>query len=211
MTRLEREVQDGHKQFRNHEAIASGLFEPGKPWHVLWKQDGTSIYYMDIIILRNNLYISGDLGEAVYCWGDKITPDFLVGLDVGYFFSKCEASENGRRGKEWLESAAMDWLKEQWEEVIAEHGNDLSMVAIATELFEDLRAVAHSEWEWRSKVMEFHESTDDPISKVLGDEAYSESGLWDAGNVPMARIILHWLGIKLAFKSLGFGKEEKAA
>jgi hypothetical protein len=208
MTRLDTERQDDRKQFENHKATPSGPFEPGKPWHVLWKEDGSSNYYMDVIILRNNLYISGDLGEAVYCWGEWITPDFLVDLDVHYFFSKCEASENGRRGREWSESAATDWLKEQWEDIIPECEDDLGMVSAATELFEDLRAVAHSEWEWRAKVWECHESHDDPISKVLGNDAYTESSIWDAGKVPMTRIILHWLGMRLAFQSLGYGKKD---
>jgi len=204
-------IKGGREEFADHKAVASGPFEHGKPWHVLWKKDGESNYYMDIIILRGNLYISGDLGEAVYCWGGKVTPAFLLQCSFDYFWGKCEASENGRHAVQWSEQAAEAWLKDRWEDVAEEFADDLKMQAIAKELFDDLRNVAHSKFEWQALLIENQGTRDDPVAKVLGEDAYCESGIWDAGEVPMARCILHWQGMRMAFRQLGYGEKKEAA
>lgn len=209
--RFDQIIKEGLEEFKDHKAITSGPFEYDKPWHVSWKKDGSSNYYMDIIILRGNLCISGDLGAATYRWEGKISPDFLLGCDFGYFWEKCEASENGCPAVEWSERAAEAWLKAQWEDVVSEFEDDLGKQAIAKELFDDLHNVAHSKFEWQAMLMELNGSHDDPVTKVLGPDAYSESGIWDAGEVPMARCILHWQGMKMAFRQLGYGEKKEAA
>lgn len=198
--------EEGLKEFGSHIATVSAPFEKGKPWHVLFKRPGTSIYFMDLIILRTNLYVSGDLGAAVYRWSESVTPQFLLGCDCDYFLGKCEASEYGRKPVEWDGQAAEAWLDAQWEEFAAEHAEDLAAQAVARELFEELRGVSHSEGEWRMRLAQFYDDPDDPVTAVFGSDGYSESGIFDAGEVPAARCILHWQGMRLAFSQLGFGE-----
>ena len=211
MSSFDQIIEDGRNTFAGHVATASGPFEHGKPWHVLWKNPETSNCFMDLIIFRGNLYISGDLGSAVYCWYGKTNPDFLLGCNFGYFHEKCEASGNGRNGMEWDEEAAKKWLKDQREDFIDDNEGDAHLEAVAKELFDDLLGVSHSKFEWQLFLSGCHQSSDDPVTEVFGDDAYSDTRIWTAGEVPMARSILHWQGMKMAFRALGYGKVEKAA
>ncbi len=68
---------------------------------IKWHQPGTSFYSVTYIIRRNYLYVSGDIGEAVYCWGSTISPEFLAVCSLDYFAGKCQASEYGRGYKTW--------------------------------------------------------------------------------------------------------------
>lgn len=85
------------------------------------------------------------------------------------------------------------------------------VIGVARELFEELRDVSHSEGEWRFLLGQYHGAHDDPVTAVFGCDAYSESGIWDAGEVPAARCILHWQGMRLAFEQLGFGEARRDA
>jgi len=88
--------------------------EDGNIIKIKWKKPGdwnfAVIYYID----QNSatLFVSGDLGEAVYSWGSPISINFLGGCDLDYFDGKCRASSCGERGKTWNQEVAIDFVKQ---------------------------------------------------------------------------------------------------
>lgn len=88
-----------HK-IRDHEVI----FRAGSPkTEVLtWgHKNGGSFYRVDYMLRNGSLAVYGDLGSAVYRWGGQIDLSWIAGLDLSYFFGKCEASEDGSRSYDW--------------------------------------------------------------------------------------------------------------
>lgn len=77
---------------------------------IIWKQPGTRIYQVNYSRLDNVLTVSGDLFEAVYSWSEVRDLRWISGLDLSYFASKCQASENGRGYKDWNRDKAREWL-----------------------------------------------------------------------------------------------------
>lgn len=75
--------KDHHYEFRGLNSVRWG-----------GKSSNYSVHY---VIYGSVLFVCGDLGEAVYCWSSNITWEFLAGLDLVYFHSKCQASESGRQ------------------------------------------------------------------------------------------------------------------
>jgi hypothetical protein len=71
------------------------------------KNKGPSIRDVMLEAIRRNmpvpggLTVLGDIGEAVYEWGQDISLEFLASLDFGYFHGKCQASESGRDFDIW--------------------------------------------------------------------------------------------------------------
>lgn len=204
---LEKVLASGREFFADHVATVTGT--PGEGlWGVVWKKPHSSTYWMDLVCWRGVLYVRGDLGEAVYVWNDaNVTPQFLLSCDVFYFFGKCMASEKGLRPHDWSHEIARAWLEEQREELRQESDVD-------PEVIEDLLSELHEHsgdlQDWRHYLEACYDSCDDPITNVFGQDAYIDGNLTTAGEVPAARCILHWLGLQMALKALGYGQKEVA-
>jgi len=196
--RFKKIIADGEKEFGNHVATVIGTIGEGL-YGIRWAKPGCSNFWMDIVILSGTVFIRGDLGEATYVWSSPVSPEFLIGTNLGYFHSKCMASEKGSIPKDWNEDVALEWLDEQRRQR-PEEDPDCDM-ATFDELAEELRKVAHDRREWEHFVSQHY---GDEIQDVFGVDAWEF--IWDPGAVPMSRCILHWLGIRLALQSLGYGK-----
>jgi hypothetical protein len=78
-----------------------------------WKNPESSMYYIKYIINNLTLIVIGDVGNAIYQWGEKINHKFLSLLDLNYFESKCVASPTGRFAREWDEDLSKYKIKEK--------------------------------------------------------------------------------------------------
>lgn len=96
---------DGHKGwFSDHRA---DITEAGDIKHLTWRKPGTSVYRVDYFMWQGNLFVSGDIGDAVYQWASKIDLKFLATCDLAYFAGKCQASPYGRGFKSWDQERAL--------------------------------------------------------------------------------------------------------
>lgn len=89
--------------FREHRAtfqqfVAGG---GGELRRLRWSKRDSSIYLVIYVIDGCCLYVTGDLGSAVYRWSQPLTFEWVANCDASYFSGKCEASENGRGHEEW--------------------------------------------------------------------------------------------------------------
>lgn len=99
--------------FQNHKAVDTKTLE--KDSTIEWKRPDSRNYQMTYIIRPGRLIVTGDVGDAIYSSGFSSFADW-ASCDIGYFASKCVASENGAQYKEWdpeyLEPGIREALKE---------------------------------------------------------------------------------------------------
>ena len=58
---------------------------------IYWNKLGLKGFSIVYLIDENNLFVTGDLGEAIYSWSGKIDLHFLRNCELDYFKSKCKA------------------------------------------------------------------------------------------------------------------------
>ena len=61
-----------------------------------WKRPDTYNYSVRYLIDGGMIIVTGDLGDAIYGFGQRLTFDKILQLDWHYFIHKCCASETGR-------------------------------------------------------------------------------------------------------------------
>lgn len=89
--------------FANHRVCQSPLVPA-----LRWKRPGTGNCWVDYFVFGSTLFVRGDLGDAVYQWSEPVTFEWLSGIDLSYFVSKCQASELGSLPREWSDNDAFE-------------------------------------------------------------------------------------------------------
>lgn len=75
--------------FKDHVATAQMIDH--RLTRIFWNKPGTRCFSIVYLIDENNLFVTGDLGEAVYSWSGKIDLHFIRNCELDYFKSKCKA------------------------------------------------------------------------------------------------------------------------
>src|SRR5262249_18364121 len=105
--------------FKNHTAKLHKFTSdahPGTLQKLIWHQPGTWVNCIQYVIDTSWLFVYGDLGEAVYEWSGSLSFDWLAGLDLDYFGSKCQASSEEPKGKTWDSDRVQAWIEEKLKE-----------------------------------------------------------------------------------------------
>lgn len=193
---VERTAANNRSRFEDH-AVREILASPDTgTWVYQWSKPGTWVDGMRFVIHGGWLTVLGDLGEAVYQWPSKISPEFLSDVDFGYFRSKCQASEVGRKDEEFDADEGAAGLSR--EATIAE-SDGLSKWANTLRDMAGALGYCTSRDEW---VREVYRSYD------AGDIEDSEgaSYIYEAAMVPSNRSIAHWVGVTMAMKAVLEGR-----
>ena len=184
--------------FKDHKAYYSSYIKLEKDGNrivddievLYWKKPDSAIYGVIYMMKYNSLFITGDLGEAVYCWSSPEKLKWVANLDLQYFASKCKASENGRGNKEWdpdyTENKLKEYMKDNFDE------NDYKEIWMK---FEEERGPSALFYQ-----QEWHSWLQDHGYEVFGDEWYEWAP--DIGNVISLRCEYHLLGLKMAVDQL---------
>lgn len=86
------------KRFDNHKVISY------TPNTIVYRNPDSGFDAMRFDIIGNYLVVTGDIDEAMYCFGKPVnglTFEWLASLDAGYFWKKCVASQGGRCPRRW--------------------------------------------------------------------------------------------------------------
>lgn len=170
-----------------------------------WANPRSSNYALRYAILPRDptgatcLVVTGDLGEAVYVWHGAVTYEGIVNMNLGYFASKCQASETGRGYRKWDPDQARAVLLEHWEEwaadaVISSEASALAEALRNKKIGDDPREL----YDWL---------TGEPGAElVFGCDAWE---LADCGERPHDRCALHLQGIKTAMRCLGIPSQPR--
>ncbi|MGK0468954.1 hypothetical protein [Clostridium sp.] len=61
-----------------------------------WGQKGSSSYYTRFVFDGSRMYITGDIGDAVFCFTEKASIKSVVSYDIGYFHGKLSALDEDK-------------------------------------------------------------------------------------------------------------------
>lgn len=186
---LQREIQSLQRSFKDHKAVLLGN-------KLTWAQPGTLIYKVVYLIDGNYLFVTGDIGEAIFRWPQPISFKFLASFSLEYFKEKCVAKPSDiecRQFDQWcgreLRSCAEDQLK-----TMEEEGHDQELIRELRDALDNLEHSHRCEWQ------QFLNMTDMP---KLDAELWSI--LHDAGYRTDSRCRGMHMGIQLAMEQLNKG------
>jgi len=99
--------------FKNHEVKITEFELDG--WNAIidWRNPNDCYFAVRyIIILGGILYVSGDIGEAVYKWYNPISLPSLATFNLDYFSEKCTASPTGPGFLVWNRELVVEQINE---------------------------------------------------------------------------------------------------
>jgi len=173
--------------FKNHKAELKDL---GEIQVLNWKKPGTGIYGVRYVFDGNMMYISGDVGEAVFWLTWKANVHSFNNVSIEYFSEKLVAFSDDKWNfnSEKAVKRLREWVNELKENQVSYDHDDMR------ELFEDARSCNRiNEWYWVvSKNFDW-------ISNL--DPDYLE-WFYDIGNEYPARLQSYLIGLKMASEQL---------
>lgn len=172
--------------FENH--VAEIIGEEGLQV-IYWKQPGTSMYFAKFVLSGNNVFVSGDIGEAVYSLTCKATLENLKGFNLGYFTGKLSAFCEDRW--DFDEKLAKKELLAHWKEYELfdeEDGREIyDSVVSAIEESSSVDAF-HA---WLMPIYQNSSITSDMIECI-----------WDIGKRMPFRLIGYWVALQMIAEQL---------
>jgi hypothetical protein len=178
-----RELQEIEKHwFKDHVATFSECGATGLKL-MEWKAPKTWCYAIRYILDGGTLCVWGDLGEAVYRWNGGASFEFIAGTDLGYFKSKCEASEKGR-GSDFYDFSFEEFAKN-----------------LRTEIGENPESYRDVDLE----SLEYCEPDEYGVISWLRDQPIdgeTAGHFLSGGKTINLRCAAHWMGIKMAVAQL---------
>ena len=142
---IEKELRE--KWFKNHKASLEKLSEDVSI--LRWREPGTSAYSVRYIFDYNKIYITGDLGDAIFKIYDKVDLEKVASFDIYYFHKKLTAIDE----EKWSFNSekAIGRLKEEIKEVNENKAEYLGLDEDGTGIIDELSD------EQQSKVDEYDE------------------------------------------------------
>jgi hypothetical protein len=163
-----------------------------------WGQPGSNFYRVKYVLSGRNLFIAGDIGEAVYDLTFSASLESLVDCNLSYLTKKLSAHSNDR----WRfdEDYARQEFESHWKEndLSAYYGEDAEEIqnSILSAISESV-----SPQEFSYHIWDTYHST-----SLEGDEA---EWLEDLGKRLPYRFIAFWLGLRMAYEQLKVKEEVK--
>ncbi|MBJ8031549.1 hypothetical protein [Bacillus cereus group sp. N21] len=195
MEYIEKAIKDIKENwFENHVAEIQG--EEGLQV-IYWGKPGTSFYRTKYVLSGYNVFVSGDLGEAVYNLTCSATLENIKGFNLGYFTGKltafCEERWNFDQEK------AKKELDEFWEE------NEMNETEDGQEIYDGICSAINES----SSMESFHFWLGDVYHNTSLDSDTMEY-IWDLGKRLPRRLIGYWLGLQMAIEQLEKNKQAEA-
>ncbi|WP_394887657.1 hypothetical protein [Clostridium butyricum] len=183
--------------FKNHKAV---LTKHGDLEVLDWKKPGSCTYAVRYVFDGSYMYITGDIGEALFNLTWKAGVDTFNGISTSYFMEKMRAFSDERyyfnvdTAKNELFEWKNNYLTDHYEMLEDEEFDDFFV-----ELIDDLEGCSR-EWEWAAVI----NSKIDEIEKY--DMDYWE-WMYNIGREVPARIYGYIVGLQMAAEQL---KESEA-
>lgn len=182
------------RQFVRHEATTWEVPADGpigcEVRRIRWARPGSMVNRVDFLSWPGTLFVSGDLGGAVYSFHRTLSLEGLANSNLSYFASKCEASEDGRGFESWDADRALGWLLDYCWNGVADPSGLLEIPGFVH------RVYSREDW------INFLEG--------FGDEFGDDYWEWapSIGMAPSPRCRFHWLGLRCALHALGLWRTD---
>lgn len=162
---------------------------------IYWRKPGTYSFQTKYILSGNNVFISGDIGEAVYTLTCAATLKNIKDFGLSYFTGKLSAFCEDRY--DFDEKLAKKELKEYWEEY------NMNKLEDGQEIYDGiLSAIEES-----SSMESYHAWLMNVYQSTSADTDFIEC-VWDFGKKVSHRIIGYWVGLQMVIEQLEGQNEE---
>ncbi|MBN1058500.1 hypothetical protein [Clostridium botulinum] len=180
--------------FKDHKAV---LTKHGDLEVLDWRKPGTCCYAVRYVFDGSHMYITGDIGEALFNLTWKAGVDTFNGISTSYFMEKMRAFSDDRY--DFSVNAAEEELKE-WKKQYLDDNCDMEDDDLEkfNEFFDELECELNGcsrEWEWAAVI----NSKIDEIEKY--DIDYWE-WMYNIGREIPARIYGYIVGLQMAAEQL---------
>lgn len=184
--------RDVEKEIREHWFVnhVAELTQHGDLQVLTWREPGTRNYYVRYVFDGYNMYVSGDLGEAVFGLTWRASVHSFDDVHLDYFDSKLEAYHGDRRNfnSDKAVKHLREWVNELKENEVSYDHDDMK------NLFNAARG-SSSKHEWAHEVNELR----DFIEEIDCD--YWE-WMYDIGDEFPSRLRSYLIGLKMASEQL---------
>lgn len=175
--------------FDNHIAT---LRQEGNLQVLDWRdKNGSSFYYVRYVFDGNKLYISGDLGEAIFCFTSPVGIDSFMNFYLDYFYGKLAAFSDKK--VDFNSDEALRIIK-QWETDLIEDDVDFDRDVMK----ELINSVSYC-YDVRDLVELVNDTYHDFIAELSRD--YWE-WIYQIGDQIPIRIQSYLIGLKMALEQL---------
>ncbi|MDK7474941.1 hypothetical protein OWP15_19880 [Bacillus paranthracis] len=157
---------------------------------IQWGKPGTNMYRTKYVLSGANVFIAGDIGEAVYTLTCAATPENIKGFNLSYFTGKLKASCGDRWNFD--SKKARKELNEYWEEYDMNDQEEDS---------EEMRMKILSAINESSSMSEYQYWLHDAYHTTSMDSD-TISDVSDFGKRLPYRLIGYWLGLQMAIEQL---------
>lgn len=215
MNREDLEKKLREEWFKDHKAKLEKLSEDVSI--LTWRAPGTSSYYVRYVFDCNKIYITGDLGDAIFKIYDKVDLEKAANVDIYYFHKKLTARDeekwafNGEKAiqrlKEEIEQIAerkleylgLDDISELEKELTDEEEKKVALLDEHIEMFKSMFESVE-ECSYRSKWVqcvysEYLDAIDDYDSDFY-------EWIFDIGNEYPRSVQAFLIGLKMAWEQL---------
>lgn len=188
MVELQKEIRE--QWFKNH--IAK-LTQQGNLQVLDWSAPKNSDYHCRYIFDGNRMYVSGDIGEAIFWFSSVIDLRSFEDTNIGYFNRKLVAFSGDKI--EFNKGKAHKEIEEWKEEMIS----NLEEYTISENVFNKI----HSAIDWCYNIKDWEQQINFELSEEVRelDQDYGE-WLYDIGNDIPSRIVGYLVGLKMAVEQL---------
>lgn len=180
--------------FKNHVANIEG--EEGLQ-KIVWGEEGTFMYRTKYILSGNNVFISGDIGEAVYTLTCPATLENIKGFNLSYFTGKLRAFCESKY--KFNEQLAKKQLRDYWKEY------DLNKLEDGKEIYDRIRNAIEE-----SSTVEMYQGWLMTVYEGTSADSDLMEAVWDFGQQLSYRLIGYWVGLRMAIEQLE-RKEKQSA
>jgi hypothetical protein len=177
--------------FANHVAEIKG--EEGLQV-IYWREPGTNMYYTKYVLSGNNIFISGDIGEAVYNLTCEATLENIKDFELSYFTSKLSAFCEDRW--DFDPKLAKKELDEFWEE------NEMNKLEDSEEIYDGIVNAINE-----SSSLEGFRAWLMPVYQNTSIDTDTLEYIWNIGKRLPYRLIGYWVGLQMAIEQLEKTKE----
>lgn len=181
-----------------------------------WRRPGSSFYYCRFVFDGAKIYISGDIGEAIFTLTEKASLKNLVGYNIHYLHSKIRAFSDDRYSfdSDVANKRIDEEIKELREKLNEVSNEESSNNSISTgicdkeyteskllsliETFETLREESDrcsSKGQWEYKVNEHYEDLETYDCDI-------HEWIFDIGDVIPDRVHGYLVGLQMAYEQL---------
>lgn len=182
---------EAKKNFANHVATYETLSDTISV--LTWKKPDSNLYMVRYVMDGRHLYISGDLGCAVFNLTWKATPESFKGIGFHYFAEKLQAYS---REHYVIDSDVLEAeLKEHFEELIDEHPDDDEIEELK-EVFDKIKGLDSVE------EIAGYVNHSDCYEIVQNFDVDAWEWIYGLGQVLSPNIVYYLVGLQMASKQL---------